>query len=149
MSRTLSRTILHITFATQDRAKTIPAVVLPRLFSYLAGICRKLGSHAFRIGGVSDHVHVACTLPRTVTIAKLVNTLKSNSSAWIKSEPGGYREFAWQSGYGVFSVSNAGLQALVAYIDRQAEHHREVSCKEELVRFLDDNDLKYDARYLR
>ena len=114
----------------------------------MAGTCRALGSEAYRVGGTNDHVHVACTLPRTVTTAKLLEEIKKSSSVWMKKQPDGHPAFAWQAGYGVFSLGQSQLPALIDYIDRQHEHHRTKTFQEEFVDFLDKYGIEYDEKYL-
>jgi REP element-mobilizing transposase RayT len=140
--------MLHIVFSTKNREKTIPEQSMDKLHAYLAGACRALGSVAYRVGGVGDHVHIACTLPRTVTIAKLLEEIKKSSSAWMKQQPGVHRLFAWQAGYGAFSVGQSQLPALIEYIDNQREHHRTRTFREELVEFLEKYGVEYDDEYL-
>src|SRR5207253_7787855 len=79
---------------------------------------------AYRVGGVADHVHLAIRLSRTITIADLVETLKTSSSKWVKTQSPELAEFSWQRGYGCFPVGPADLDSLRAYIDGQEEHHK-------------------------
>ena len=76
------------------------------------------------IGGVADHVHVLLSLPATISVAKAMQLLKGNSSKWIRETFPKMRAFAWQEGYGAFSVGVSGVDATVAYIRNQAAHHR-------------------------
>jgi hypothetical protein len=103
---------------------------------------------AYRVGGVADHVHIACTLPRTVPVSKLLEEIKKSSSAWIKQQASTSRGFAWQAGYGAFSLGQSQLDALIAYIDGQDEHHRKRTFKEEFVEFLKRYGVDYDERYV-
>jgi REP element-mobilizing transposase RayT len=148
MPQSLAKVLLHIVFSTKHREKSIPEPLLDRLHAYLAGACRTLGAEAHRVGGTRDHVHIACALPRTLTVAKLLEEIKKSSSVWIKRQPGGHRLFAWQAGYGVFSVGQSLLPALIEYIDNQREHHRTRTFREELVEFLEEYGVEYDDRYL-
>jgi putative transposase len=107
-----------------------------------------MNSEAFRVGGNDNHIHIACTLPRTVTTSKLLEEIKKSSSAWIKKQPGGPAGFLWQSGYGAFSVSQSQLSALIRYIDRQEEHHRTKTFNDELVELLEKYCVEYDEKYL-
>ena len=87
MAQSLSKVLLHIVFSTKNRQKTIPKHLRAKLHAYLAGVCRAKGSEAYRVGGTDDHVHVACTLPRTLSMAKLVEEIKKPSSLWMKRVP--------------------------------------------------------------
>ena len=100
------------------------------------------------MGGTEDHVHVACTLPRTVTVSKLLEELKSHSSGWLKRQHPQCVDFGWQKGYGAFSLGQSKLEALVRYIDHQKEHHATVSCEDEVRELLELYGIEYDERYL-
>ena len=106
------------------------------MHAYLAETCRNLDCECYRVGGVEDHVHLAIAMPRTITVAKLMELIKSNSSKWMKSKSKEYQNFAWQAGYGAFSLSFSHLQALCDYIDKQEEHHKTVSFQDEYLNLL-------------
>jgi REP element-mobilizing transposase RayT len=137
MPQSLSRVLLHVVFSTKERRELIPAEVAPSLHAYLAGACRALGSEAYRVGGTKDHVHIACSLPRTLTVSKLLEEIKKTSSAWLKEQDARCQGFAWQAGDGAFSLGQSQLGALLQYIDGQAEHHRQKTFKAELVEILE------------
>ena len=107
-----------------------------------------MNSEAFRVGGTDNHVHIACTLPRTLTVSQLLEEIKKSSSQWIKKQGEASRQFAWQGGYAAFSLGQSQLSALVRYIDNQREHHRTRCFEEELRDLLEKYDLAYDERYL-
>ena len=148
LAQSLSKVLLHIVFSTKNRQRWINRDLQPKLHAYLAGACRKLGGHAYCIGGTEDHVHIACSLPRTLSISKLLEEIKKSSSAWIKKQDPGCHDFAWQAGYGAFSLGESQLEALLRYIHNQPEHHRKRSFKEEFIDFLDKYRIEYDTRYL-
>ena len=148
MARSLSKVILHAVLSTKNREKTIPAHLRASLHAYLAGVCRARGSEAYRIGGTEDHVHIACTLPRTLTMAKLLEEIKKASSIWMKQQDRGIAHFAWQAGYGIFSVGQSQLPGLLQYIDNQEEPHRTRTFKEELLELLEKYGVEYDEKYL-
>jgi REP element-mobilizing transposase RayT len=118
------------------------------LHAYLATVARNLGCECFRAGGVADHVHLAVRLSRSVTIAALVEELKTASSKWVKTQHAALRNFAWQRGYGCFSVAPGDLENLVAYIDNQQEHHRTRTFQEEYVALLKKYGIQFDERYV-
>jgi putative transposase len=91
---------------------------------------------ALAIGGASDHVHVLLSLPATLSIAKAMQLLKGNPSKWLRETFPKMHSFAWQEGYGAFSVSISGVDATVAYIRNQTEHHRTRSFREEYATML-------------
>jgi len=140
--------VRDLVFSTKNRNRTIPPDLAKDLNAYLAGACRALGSEAYRVGGTEDHVHIACTLPRTLTVSKLLEGIKKTSSAWFKSKDSRCQGFAWQAGYGAFSLGQSQLASLVRYIDTQQQHHRSSSFQEELLMLLDRYGVEYDERYL-
>ena len=148
MPQSLSKVIRHVVFSTKNREKTIPCHLSPNLHAYLAGLCRSKGSQAYRVGGTEDHIHIACTLPRTLTMAKLLEEIKKSSSIWMKQQEQGISHFSWQAGYGIFSLGQSQLPALLQYIDNQEEHHRTRTFKEELIELLEKYGVEYDEKYL-
>lgn len=121
---------------------------LERIHEYIGGIIKGVGSNPIRIGGVENHVHILATLPKTMSISDFVRTIKAESSRWIKGLGDYYHAFAWQEGYGAFSVSSSVVASTVAYIGNQVEHHRKVTFAEEYKQFLQAYNTKYDERYL-
>ena len=148
MAQSLSKVLLHVIFSTKKRTASIPKDLAGDLHAYLAGACRALGSEAYRVGGTEDHVHIACTLPRTLTVSKLLEEIKKTSSAWFKGHDPRCAGFSWQVGYGAFSLGESQLGALIRYIDTQAEHHRTRAFREELLDLLRKYRVEYDERYL-
>jgi len=148
MPQSLAHIILHIVFSTKDRLPLIDADMAPRLHAYLATVCRDQGCHAYRVGGVADHVHLATTLSRTLAVAKLVEHVKKVSSVWMKDQGAVYEHFFWQHGYGAFSVSPTHVDDVVGYISGQEEHHRQATFQEEFRRFLERYGIEYDERYV-
>lgn len=100
------------------------------------------------INGVEDHVHILCVLSKNITIAKLVEEIKRHSSRWIKTKGERYTSFAWQKGYAGFSVSSSLQEKTKSYIANQEEHHRRMTFKEELIKFLKEYGVEYNEEYL-
>lgn len=148
MPQSLNHVLLHLIFSTKDRAPCLSPAIVPSLHAYLATVARNAGCECPRVSGVTDHVHLAVQLSRTITIAALVEELKTTSSKWIKIQVPELAAFAWQRGYGVFSVGPGDLGELVAYIDNQVEHHKKRSFQEEYRMFLKKYGVEYDERYV-
>ena len=140
--------LLHIVFSTKNREPLLQKDVRKNVHAYLSGVVRKNGCEAYRVGGVSDHVHLAVRLSRTITVADLVKEIKSASSKWMKEKGEGYKTFSWQQGYGAFSLGISQKEELIRYIDQQELHHRKVTFKEEYRKFLEKYDVPYDERYV-
>lgn len=147
MPQSLSHVILHLIFSTKDRHAWLGPDLRPALHAYLATVARNSGCECHRVGGVADHVHLALRFSRTLTIAALVEGLKTSSSKWLKTQSSDLGSFAWQRGYGVFSVGPSDLNALMNYIDHQEEHHRTRTFQEEYRAFLTKYGVAYDERY--
>jgi putative transposase len=137
---------VHIIFSTKHRAPIIHEDIVPNLHAYLAGTARKLDCECFRVGGVADHIHLAVRLASTRTAAKVVSEIKTGSSAWMKQQ--GVANFAWQRGYGLFSVGPADIGVLIHYIDGQKAHHVKRSFQDEMRAFFEKYHIAFDERYV-
>lgn len=148
MPQSLSNILVHLVFSTKDRLPLLGESIREKLHAFLAGVARAAGCECFRVGGVADHVHLAVRLSRTITVAQLIEDLKTSSSKWIKEQSAKLAGFAWQRGYGAFSVGLGDRQVLLDYIDNQTEHHRTRTFQEEFRAFLKKYDISYDERYV-
>ena len=148
MPQSLSLVILHVIFSTKDRQPYLNPDTRPKLHAYLATVARNAGCEAYRVGGVADHVHLAIRLSRTVTLADLIQDLKTTSSKWLKPQSPALAAFAWQRGYGCFSVGPTDVDGLKAYIDDQENHHRTRTFQEEFRMFLKKYGVEYDEAYV-
>lgn len=130
--------LMHCVWSTNLRTPSLTPAIRNRLWPYLGGIAREHKMKALAIGGVADHVHMLVSLPATLSTAKAVQLLKGNSSKWLRDTfPDLSRaRFAWQEGYGAFSIGMSGVDDTVRYIATQEEHHRRVGYQEELESFL-------------
>lgn len=148
MPQSLSQVLLHIVFSTNERQNLINDTFKKELYSYIVGICRSNKSICYRVGGTANHVHIACTLPRTITISKFIAEVKASSSRWINKNSNLKVKFSWQAGYGVFSLGISQLRALTDYIDNQEIHHKKRSFKEEFKTLLNKYSVDYIDEYL-
>ncbi|HEX6962708.1 MAG TPA: IS200/IS605 family transposase [Lacipirellula sp.] len=148
MAQSLSNILLHIVFSTKHRQPFIDEGIERELFKYLATACNTLGCPTHRIGSTEDHIHIACTLGRTIAVSKLIQEIKQDSSQWMKLQGRPYSEFGWQDGYDAFSIGRSQLEDLRVYIARQREHHARESFQDEYRRLLDRYQIDYDERYV-
>jgi putative transposase len=148
MPQSLSLVVVHVIFSTHGRRNYINEHVRSDLHAYLAGIARNNACEAYRVGGMSDHVHLAVRLSRTISIAELIEALKSSSSKWIKTQSPDQRDFAWQRGYACFSVGPSDLDALCKYIESQEEHHRARTFQDEYRMFLKKYGVEHKEAYM-
>lgn len=149
MPQSLVQNYLHLVFSTKNRIPWFKEMnSRQRLHAYLSGACHNLGSPAFQIGGVADHVHVLCGLTKNLALKDLVMGLKKESSKWLKLEFEGLEEFHWQAGYGGFSISPTHVAPLKQYILNQEAHHHRESFQDELRRLLKMYRIEYDEKYI-
>jgi putative transposase len=145
MAHTFSRNHIHVVFSTKDRRNTITKEWQPRLWAYVAGICKNHEMIAVAVGGTENHVHILLHLPPKLALAKAVALLKANSSKWM-GENG--IKFSWQGGYGAFSVSSSNLDQVTRYIQNQEAHHRKTSFKDEFRALLRKHGVDYDPKFV-
>ena len=148
MPQSLAKIYLHLIFSTKSRAPVINDRIRDPVHRYMATVLKNLGCHANLINSVEDHVHLLFELGRTVAVSKVVEDAKKSSSKWIKTQSTGVGDFAWQNGYGVFSVSHSNVEAVREYIATQREHHRKCTFQEELRALLEKHGVDYDERYI-
>jgi putative transposase len=148
MPQSFAALYCHIIFSTKHREPLISREVQPRLFAYIGGGLRDEGNVLLAAGGMPDHVHLLVSLKRQTSVAEVVRLVKANSSGWVHQTIPELRGFAWQNGYGAFSVSTSALPAVKHYLAGQEEHHRTRTFQEEFVEFLKKHEIEYDERYL-
>jgi REP element-mobilizing transposase RayT len=148
MGHSLVKNYLHIVFSTKHRAPLITESIETELYAYLSGICKHLDCQPLKTGGYIDHVHILCMLSKKITLIKLLEDVKSDSSRWIKTKGAEFQNFYWQSGYGAFSVNPAEVDRVIDYIARQKEHHSKKTYQNEYRAFLKKYRVEYDERYV-
>ena len=145
MSHSYAQNHIHLVFSTKNRLKLISKDLQPRLWAYVAGICKHQNMLAFAVGGIEDHIHVLFRLPPTITLVRAVTLIKSNSSKWIREQR---IKFAWQEGYGAFSVSSSNVSTVIKYIDNQQAHHRKFTFEQEFIAMLQKPGIPYDPEHV-
>ena len=146
MSHTYISDLIHCVFSTKERRNLIRPEIQSDLWAFLGGIARKNGFKALIVGGTENHVHVLLSLPAQMPLAKAMQLIKGASSHWMNENH--TKGFAWQQGYGAFTVGISQKDDTIAYIQSQAEHHRKRSFEEEFVAFLKKHHVEYDPRYV-
>lgn len=149
MSQSLSAVYLHLIFSTKNRELwLINGAMREEMHAFLGGVSKQIDCPPVAVGGVEDHVHLLARFGRGVTQSDWVKELKRVSSRWIKERDGRMTGFAWQAGYGVFSVSPSALEDVERYIRNQEEHHRKVTFQDEFRKFLQRHRVEWDERYV-
>ncbi len=137
----------HIVFGTRNHEPIIQPKWRGKLHAYLGGIIRAGSGVAESVGGVADHVHLLVGLRATHRLADVLRELKAVSSGWVHNEIG-VRGFAWQEGYGAFTVSASQRETIRRYIERQEGHHRTRTFREEYLELLRRSGVEFDMRYV-
>ena len=149
MAQSLSNVLVHFIYSTKDRFPFLADKdIRRRMHAYLARVFREMDCSPIEVGGAADHVHVLCLLSRNHAMSELIREAKVSSSGWVKTFGGMLSKFAWQGGYGAFSVHPAQIDKVKNYILCQEEHHRIRTFQEEYLDFLREYDVPYDERYL-
>lgn len=148
MGHTFVRLLTHVIFSTDRRAPMIHEAIRNDVHAYFGGIVRELGSTAIAIGGTSDHLHALLQLKADANVAEVLRVAKTNSSRWIHEKWPERRNFAWQRGYGAFTVSSSNANAVIRYIAGQEEHHRKMSFDEEFVTLLRKHGVIFDPQHV-
>ena len=138
----------HLIFSTKGREPLIDTQLQARLFEYLNGLLRAEGSQLIVAGGMPDHIHCLVSLHQKIAVADALRIIKSSSSKWIHETFPDQRGFAWQAGYGAFTVSASNVSKVENYIRNQAEHHRLRTFQDEYLAFLRRHRIAFEERYL-
>jgi len=148
MANTYSQIYLHFVFSTKDRRPLIDPDIQERVWAYIGGVARRHKVTPIQVGGMEDHAHVLTGSPTTLSPSEIAKYLKGDSSKWIHEEFPHLKDFGWQDGYGVFSVSKSALAGVVAYIKNQREHHKKRTFEDEYVALLEAQGVGFEEKYL-
>ena len=148
MPSSYTNLLYHLVFSTKERRPLITPELSADLYPYLGGIVRQEGGMLLEVGGMPDHVHLVARFRADLAVADMMRVIKANSSKWVNERAGRTEQFAWQTGYGAFTISGSQLEVVRRYVQRQEEHHRKHTFQEEFVAFLKKHGIAYDERYL-
>jgi hypothetical protein len=118
------------------------------LWEYLGGTIKGLKGIPIQIGGTADHVHLLVTLRQDREISAVLRDIKAASSGWVHDSFPAARSFAWQAGYGAFTVSHSAIEAVKEYIANQQEHHKKLTYQDEFRALLKKHGIQFDEKYL-
>lgn len=145
MANTFHQHLYHIVFSTSGRRRLMKQAIQAELWRVIVGIARAEGWKAITVGGMEEHVHLLISIPPAIAVAKAVQVIKANSSHWMKAR---VRGFAWQQGYGSFTVSRSAITSVAKYIETQEKHHRGMSFEQEYLALLKRHGIEYDEKYV-
>ena len=149
MPQSLAQVWLHLVFSTKNRAPFLgDNNFRDEMFRMLAHRVKELNCVSASVGGHVDHVHLLVGMCRTITIAKLLESLKTETSKWAKKVEDGDPSFQWQAGYGAFSVSHSNTVSVHEYIRKQDKHHEKLTFQEEFRFLCKKHGVEIDERYV-
>lgn len=148
MPHSFHNLLFHVVFSTKDRVPSIDAELRSDLFPYIGGIVRQMDCTARLVNGTKDHVHLLMNLRADISVSECVRVVKANSSRWVHETQPRRSAFAWQTGYGAFTVSASNENAVFQYIQNQEKHHQRISFKEEFVALLRKHRVPFDEKFL-
>jgi len=148
MPQSLSKIYIHLVFHTKYNSPLIRKEDKSNLFAYMGSVIKSNESIPIIINGVENHVHTLCIMSKNISLAKLTEEIKRNSSRWIKTLDPHYATFAWQGGYAGFSVSQSMHDRIKKYIENQEKHHQKLTYQAEVEKFLKEYGVDYNAEYL-
>jgi len=149
MPQSLAKILVHVVFSTKDRRPFLRDKTLrDELHRYIGGILNHHECQPVIVGGVEDHVHVLCALARPLAAAELIKEVKRGSTIWLKNKAQDLHDFAWQNGYGIFSIGFSQIQVVRQYIADQENHHRKISFQDEFRELLRRYEIEFDERYV-
>lgn len=137
----------HVVFHTKENRASIADEWRSRLHTFIGGCVKTAGGVPVAVGGTADHAHIVMGLLATHRLADVVREVKVASSKWVHTEAGA-RLFAWQKGYGAFTISPGLLDKARQYVLNQEEHHRKRTYKEEYLDMLRAAGVEYDERLM-
>ena len=148
MAQSFCNLLYHLVFSTKTRKTWLKDDVRSQIHQYLGGAVKGEGGTALIVNGTDDHVHILAKLRQDKALSDVIRSIKANSSGWIHRTFERQNDFAWQSGYGAFSVSTSQVEKVRSYVANQEEHHRRTTFQEEFLALLDAHHVEYDARYV-
>lgn len=147
MAQSLAKILIHAVFSTKDRRPFLRDKLLrEEMHLYLGGILATLECEPIIVGGTEDHVHILCALSRTSNAAEVIKEVKRGSSLWVKTKGAGLQDFAWQSGYGIFSIGFSQIESVRGYVAKQEVHHRKVSFQDEFRKLLKRYEIEFEEK---
>ena len=148
MANTYTQIDIQIVFAVKGRQSLIQKSWKEELYMYITGIVQNHNHKMLRINGMPDHVHIFIGYNPTHPLPKLVEEIKTSSNSFFKEKRFTPYQFTWQAGYGAFSYGRSQRSSVINYIEKQEEHHRKKTFREEYIEMLQKFEVEYKDEYL-
>lgn len=134
MPNSFYKVAIHVVFSTKNRELLISPKVENVLYPFIIKEIKKMDCKFLAINGASDHLHLLFLQNPKIAITDTIKQIKGASSYMINQEGITEQKFAWQNGYGVFSISDSHIDRLINYIKNQKAHHRSITLEMELMK---------------
>lgn len=148
MANTYTQLHIHIIFAVKYREGVVQNSWREELYKYIAGIIQTHNHKLMAINGMPDHIHILIGMRPTQSLSELLQDIKGSSSKWINEKKFVRGKFEWQEGYGAFSYGKSQIKSVIEYIEKQEEHHKKHTFREEYLAFLQKFEVEYDEKYI-
>jgi REP element-mobilizing transposase RayT len=146
---TYTQILYQVVFGSKDHIPFMKTENENILFAYIVGILKKKSCHSYIIGGASNHIHIITHLHPTVALATLVKDIKMSCHKMILENEKLFSHFpGWQVGYSGFTYHISAKDNLIRYVEKQREHHKVYSFKDELTQLLKEHSVDYNDEYL-
>jgi putative transposase len=146
---TYTQFLYQLVFGSKGHVPFISTGNQDILFGYIAGVLKKKSCHAYIVGGAINHIHIITHLHPTICPSYLIKDIKEASHALIYRERSIFPNFpGWQVGYSGFTYHISSKESLIRYVKNQAEHHKTISFKNELIRLLNEHEVQFKDEYL-
>ena len=131
------RLFYHFVWGTKHGESLIDQHFEQALYRAIAAKVIGLGGIVHAVGGVSNHVHLAVSVPPKIALSTLIGQVKGSSAHFVNHEIRPDHAFYWQDEYAVISFGERHLGWVVRYVLDQAKHHTEGSALRRLERTSD------------
>lgn len=148
MANTYTQIYIQTVFAVENRSCLIQPEWKDELYKYITGIVKNNGHKLIAINGMTDHIHIFIGMKPDQSVSDLLQDIKGGSLKWINEKGFMKGKFKWQSGFGAFSYSQSHIDTVVKYIQRQEEHHKQKTFKEEYMNLLNAFEIEHNEKYL-
>jgi len=148
MANTYTQLYFHIVFAVKGREGLISKNWEEQLYKYITAIVTDKSQKMMFVNGMPDHLHLLIGTKPNCNLSDLVRVIKTNSTKWINEKQFVPGKFAWQIGFGAFTVSQSQVPRVIDYIKNQEQHHQKTTFKEEYIEFLNANNIDFDQKYI-
>jgi len=148
MSHSYKIHFFHLIWSTQSRKPLISPEIKEHLYPYMGGIIKNLNGTLLEIGGMPDHVHLLIHMNNLDKYSYFIRDVKCESSLFINKKFDLPSKFAWQKGFASISASFSLVDRIRNYIKNQEQHHKKFTFEEEFIKFLNDQNIPFDKRFV-